>query len=362
MRLAPPVSSSREGVNFLMRSIIRPAALLLSVSAVGRSQQPITRQQAVEAAVTRGARAAVARADTLVGAAQLLSARQWDNPSLSASYTKSTPNYHEIVDLPLDISGARAARIRSAEALRLASQYRFRFERAAAALDADTTYTRALAAQEHVRLARRTAKDADSLRRMAIVRRDAGDASELDVLLATVNAGQAANLAAADSLTFVSTLFDLQSVMGLDTSGIAVTPVDSLTLPPAATGNAPLRTLPVAAAEQALTAAELSVRAQRRSIFAPFSIQAGIEHGDPSEKGILPTVGVSIPLPILNRNRGPIALAEGFDDEPLLPKLRGHALLVLQVWGDVPTRQFSNSEDPHVFSFELVCWGMAIWG
>src|SRR5205823_9349528 len=184
MRLAPPVSSSREGVNFLMRSIIRPAALLLSVSAVGRSQQPITRQQAVEAAVTRGARAAVARADTLVGAAQLLSARQWDNPSLSASYTKSTPNYHEIVDLPLDISGARAARIRSAEALRLASQYRFRLERAAAVLDADTTYTRALAAFEHVRLARRTAKDADSLRRMAIVRRDAGDASELDVLLA----------------------------------------------------------------------------------------------------------------------------------------------------------------------------------
>jgi cobalt-zinc-cadmium efflux system outer membrane protein len=252
----------------------------------------------------------VARADTLVGSAQLLSARQWDNPSVSATYSKSTPNYHEIVDLPLDITGARSARIRSAQALRLASQYRFRFERAAAALDADTTYTRALAAFEHVRLARRNAKDADSLRRMAIVRRDAGDASELDVLLATVNAGQAANLAAGDSLTYVSTLFDLQAVMGLDTSGVAVTPVDSLTLPPNALGATPLRTLPVAAAEQALTAAELSVRAQRRSIVAPFSIQAGIEHGDPSEPGILPTFGFSIPLPILNRNRGPIALAE----------------------------------------------------
>ena len=293
-----------------MRSIVRSTAVLLSVSAVARSQQPITRQQAVEAAVTRGARAAVARADTLVGAAQLLSARQFDNPSLSASYSKSTPNYHEIVDLPLDISGARSARIRSAEALRLASQYRFQFERAAAVLDADTTYTRALAAFEHLRLARRNAKDADSLRRMAIVRRDAGDASELDVLLATVNAGQAANLAAADSLTFISTLFDLQAVMGLDTTVVAVIPADSLTLPPAAPRNAPPRTLPIAAAEQALRAAELSVRAQRRSIFAPFSIQAGIEHGDPSEPGVLPTVGVSIPLPILNRNRGPIALAE----------------------------------------------------
>ncbi len=294
-----------------MRSFLRPAALLLFHAAVARSQQPITRRQAVESAVTRGARAAVARADTLVGAAQLLSARQFDNPSLSATYTKSTPRYHEIIDLPFDITGARSARIRSAQATRLASQYRFQFERAAAALDADTTYTRALAALEHVRLARRNAKDADSLRRMAIVRRDAGDASELDVLLATVNAGQAANLAAADSLTFVSTLFDLQAVMGLDTNAIAITPVDSLVLPAdTRAGGAPVLTLPVAAAEQALTAAELSVRAQRRSIFAPFSIQAGVEHGDPTERGILPTFGLAIPLPILNRNRGPIALAE----------------------------------------------------
>ena len=294
-----------------MRSILRRAALLLLHAAVARSQQPITRQQAVESAVARGARAAVARADTLVGAAQLRSARQFENPSLSASYTKSLPRYHEIVNLPFDITGARSARIQSAQATRLASQYRFQFERAAAALDADTTYTRALAALEHVRLARRNARDADSLRRMAIVRRDAGDASELDVLLATVNAGQAANLAAVDSLTFVSTLFDLQAVMGLDTNAIAITPSDSLVMPTdTRTGVATFVTLPVAAAEQSLTAAELSVRAQRRSIFAPFSIQTGVEHGDPSERGILPTFGVSIPLPILNRNRGAIAQAE----------------------------------------------------
>jgi cobalt-zinc-cadmium efflux system outer membrane protein len=126
-----------------------------------------------------------------------------------------------------------------------------------------------------------------------------------------LNAGQAANLAAADSLILVSTLFDLQAVMGLETTAVAVTPVDSLTLPADTRSQAaPLRALPVFAAEQALTAAELSVRAQRRSIFAPFSIQAGIEHGDPSEPGILPTFGLSIPLPILNRNRGAIAQAE----------------------------------------------------
>ena len=274
------------------------------------AQRPITRSDAVAAALDRGARAAVARADTLVGAAQLLTARQWENPGLSLTYSKSVPKYHEIVDFPLDLFGVRSARIGSAQAARLASQYRFRFERAAAALDADTTYTRALAAQEHLRLSRRNARDADSLRRMSVVRRDAGDASELDVLLANVNAGQAANQEASDSLTYVSTLFDLQTVMGLDSGRVTIAPVDSLVPPSSvATANS-TRALPVVAAEQSVAAADLSVRAQRRSIFTPLSVQAGIEHGDPSEPGILPTFGVSIPLPLLNRNRAGIAQAE----------------------------------------------------
>jgi len=280
-------------------------------SAVARGQEPVTRQQAIESAVTRGARAAVARADTLVGAAQLLTARSWDNPSLVATSSKAPPKYHAIVDLPLDITGARSTRVRAAQAGRLASQYRFEFERAAAALDADTSYTRALAALERVRLSRRNARDADSLRRMAVVRRDAGDASELDVLLATVNAGQAANLAIADSVMLISSIFDLQTVMGLDNTRIAVVPSDSLTMPPLTPPNAvPDAALPIAAARQALSAADFSVRAQRRSLFTPFSVQVGIEWGDPGVPGLLPTVGLSIPLPLLNRNRGPIALAE----------------------------------------------------
>jgi cobalt-zinc-cadmium efflux system outer membrane protein len=246
-----------------------------------------------------------------VAAAQVKTARSWDNPSLGLTYAKAPPNYHAIVDLPLDITGARSVRVRAAEAARLASRYRFEFERAAAALDADTSYTRALAALERVRLSRRNARDADSLRRMAVVRRDAGDASELDVLLATVNAGQAANLAIADSVTLISSIFDLQTVMGLDTARIAIVPSDSLTLPPLTPPN-PIAeaALPIAAARQALTAADLTLRAQRRSIFTPFSIQGGVEWGDPGAPGLLPTVGFSIPLPLLNRNQGPIAQAQ----------------------------------------------------
>src|SRR5213079_1358248 len=104
-------------------------------------------------------------------------------------------------DLPVDYVWLRGTRVQSAEAARAAAQYRYQFARAAIALDADTTYTRALAVLALAQLSRRTAQDADSLRRMAIARRDAGDASDLDVELATVNAGQHANVAAADSLT-----------------------------------------------------------------------------------------------------------------------------------------------------------------
>lgn len=295
-----------------MTSLARATAIFVFLfAAVARSQQPVTREQAIESAVTRGARSAVARADTLVAAAQLITARSWENPSLAASYSKDLPNYHALVDLPLDITGLRGTRVRAAQASRLASQYRFEFERAAAALDADTSYTRALAALERVRLSRRNARDADSLRRMAIIRRDAGDASELDVLLATVNAGQAANLTIADSVTLISSIFDLQAVMGLDTTRIAIVPSDSLTMPPTTPPNAVLETaLPIAAARQALSAADLSVRLQRRSLFTPFSLQAGVDWGDPGTPGLLPTFGVSIPLPLLNRNRGPIAQAE----------------------------------------------------
>jgi outer membrane protein, heavy metal efflux system len=275
---------------------------------------PISRTEAVEATVARGARLALARADTAVAFAQLLTARALQNPTLSATYSGAPPKYHLIADLPVDYPGVRRTRIQSAQLGRRAAQYRFAFERAAAALDADTTYTRALAALERARLSRRNARDADSLRGMVVARRDAGDASTLDVELATLTAGQAANVAAADSLTFLSTVLDLQTVIGLPTDRVAVVPADSLGPPPAmdGDGNAPAPAAPirVAAATLALESAALAARLQRRSILGAPSISGGIETGDPGQRGILPTFGVSLPLPLLDRNRGPIAQAE----------------------------------------------------
>lgn len=289
------------------------AAGSLSLAVPVTSQQVVTRADAINSALSRGPRLVVAGADTAAARAQVITAGAWQNPVLATQYTKSTPQIHVTLELPIDLPGVRGSRIESARASQRAAAFRFRLARAAIALDADTTFTRAQAALAHARLARRNAADADSLLRMAIARRDAGDASELDVLLATVNAGQQTNLYVADSVLAILTLEDLRTVMGLPAGTPPLIIADSLVPPPMDTNASVAGTsLSIAAASNALTAAELGVRLQRRSVLGSPSLLAGFETHDPTggETGILPTVGISFPLPLLNRNTGPIAQAE----------------------------------------------------
>ena len=271
----------------------------------------LTREAAIASALARGGRLRLAIADTASAAAQVRLAGTFENPVVSAEYTKSAPQYHLTLDLPFDYPWLRQTRVAAAQAAREASRFRYAFERAAVALDADTTYTRALAARERLRLSRRNAADADSLRRIAVARRDAGDASDLDVELATVSAGQQANVAAADSLTLVSTLLDLQTVIGATDGEPTIAISDSLTVPNDLEAGRAGVPLPVAAADAMLRSASLAVRLQRRSLFAATSISAGFETHDPGgdEKGILPVIGFAIPFPIFNRNSAQIAVA-----------------------------------------------------
>jgi cobalt-zinc-cadmium efflux system outer membrane protein len=297
-----------------MRRLLVPALIaVLPLAGASAQVAPLTRARAIEDAVARSPRAGVLLADTASAYAQLISARALPNPALSAIYSKDTPNYHVTADFPLDYLWLRGMKTQAAEFGRTAARYRYTFGRAIVALDADTTYTRALAAEAKSRLSARTAQDTDSLRRMAIARRAAGDASDLDVQLATVSAAQQANVAAADSLTAVSALLDLQAILGLPTDRVAIALADSLGDPPAdgAVTQAG-STLPVVAAEASLQSAQLSVALQHRSIWAGTGIMFGVETGDPGGTGssLLPTFGISIPLPFFDRNRGAIAQAE----------------------------------------------------
>src|SRR5216117_767889 len=229
-------------------------------------QQPVTRADAVAAALARGARAAFGRADTAAAAAVLHGARLYPNPALAATYTKDVPHYHVIADLPLDLPWLRSARIGAAASARDAARYGFAFERAAIRFDMDTTYTRALATLARARLSRRNAADADSLLKMAQLRREVGDVSDLDVRLAAVNAGQLENGAADDSLAAVQALLSLQLQMGLAADTPSITLVDSLVVPDdSGAGVRPGELLLVAAAAARLRAAERNLTFTRAS-------------------------------------------------------------------------------------------------
>lgn len=298
-------SNTVEGMRF--RLIVKVAPWLFTASLA--AQTPLTRSGAIDAALDRGARLGVAQADTAIASAALITARALPNPSLNASYSKSVPNWHLSADIPIDFPMLRDLRVRSARVGLLAAQLKLQFNRAMIVMETDTAYTRSLAARERLALSRRNALDADSLLHMVERRRDAGDASELDVELARVNALQETNKAADDSLTYISTLLDLQGALGLLEGNVAIRPTDSLVAPPAAATPA-AQSLDVQSAQLSVDAANLNARLQHRSIWSQFSIQPGVEYGDPSQTGILPTIGVGIGLPLFDRNRGQIAQAE----------------------------------------------------
>lgn len=369
--------------------------LALHVPMLG-AQRPVTRADAVRAALAAGPRVALARADSALARATLLTARALPNPSLNATHSGAAPQKHLVLDVPLDLPWQRTVRIGAATAGARAARLRFLSERAAAALEVDTTYTSALGAQARFRLSRQTAHDADSLRAMTAARRSAGDASDLDVDLATVAWGQQQNVAATDSLRFMSALLTVQTLMGLPADSLAIVLVDTLRLGPAETrtlleatdsamvvappptleaaalalpsatpttapggGRAgmrastvttapnpgmstpgataagtfvpavpsiatsgpagspaagfPGRTPSIAAAEATLQAADLNIARERRSVYGVTAVQLGVEWGDPTvapaDNEKLYLFGLSIPLPLFNRNQGAIAQA-----------------------------------------------------
>jgi cobalt-zinc-cadmium efflux system outer membrane protein len=284
---------------------------LLPAVAVAQTAS-LTRARAIEDVLSRSPRSQVLVADTAVALAASITARTTPNPNLTLDYSKDTPNYHIIADYPLGSLFNRGIRVDAARFGRDAARYRYQLGRALVALDADTSYTRALAATEKSRLSARTAQDADSLRAMAIARRNAGDASELDVQLATVSAAQLGNAAASDSLDAYSALLELQALLGLPTDRRVIQLADSLGDPPAVDTSKAGSLLSIAAADAALKSAILSARVQRRSLWNSTGITFGVETHDPGGNGnaLLPTFGVALPLPFFDRNHGPIAEAE----------------------------------------------------
>src|SRR5205807_3989048 len=92
----------------------------------------------------------------------------------------------------------------------------------------------------------------------------------------------------------------------------------SLVPPPPPTDSAPApagEPLRVAAAAASLRSSERALTLAHRSVLPAPSLQAGFDQGDPTgPSGRLPVIGVSLSLPLFNRNGGEIAQATAARD------------------------------------------------
>ena len=337
--------------------------LLLMSNAAGAAAQraslmPITRDSAVSLALARGSRSALANATARSASAKVRAAGAIANPLLSASYSKAIPQYHATVDIPLDFLTLRSLRVASARSASEAATIRLAFERASIRLDVDTSYTIAAAKRARAVLSLRNAADAESLLVVARVRRSAGDASDLDVDVASINAGRTRNVAVADSAEAVGAVLDLQQALGLAASEQLITVADSLEVPlvdssllmdtTRAANSAP--TLSVAAAQRDLQSADQALALERRNVWSGLALQAGVENHDPTgaEPGLLPTVGVSVPLPLFNQGQGAVAVAQAERDRArveLATAERESAALIARAKRDLATSLMRVARD-----------------
>jgi len=135
------------------------------------------------------------------------------------------------------------------------------------------------------------------------------------VRLAAVNAGQLENAAVDDSLAAVDAVLAVQLAMGQAGEERTIALADSLAPPTDSFAVAAGEPLPVAQAAASLRSAERTLTFVHRSLFAP-SFEVGVEAKDPtgSEPGLLPTFGISLPIPLFNWSGGEAAQAAAARD------------------------------------------------
>lgn len=131
-----------------------------------------------------------------------------------------------------------------------------------------------------------------------------------------MNQGQFHARATQDSLARVLTMLGLQRELQLPVDRMRVALLDSLDgvllaeLSPSDSTDGQRHTpLPVAIATQAREATAAAVALERRRLLGVPAVSFGVERNTAGDQRLLPTIGLSLPLPLLNR-RGDIEIAQ----------------------------------------------------
>ncbi|HET6567264.1 MAG TPA: TolC family protein [Rhodothermales bacterium] len=311
-------ANSRTGrswvTNRRVRCLAGVALVCLIATAPASAQHRVSLPEAVAAAEANAPRIAAAKADSAAAQADVVIARAFPNPNLSLGYSKSVPRHHVELEQPLEYPGLRSARIEAARMAAHASEALLDAERASVRHDAEVAYVRAVASEAAFDLSRQNSHAAQELLRIARARQKAGDASDLDVELAEITIGQLRATMLTDSLTAVNAKLDLQTLMGLPLDSVVIAMADSLNEIPLPVAPHPATALRISAARSQADAQAAQLAVARRSRIPVPAIRVGFEQGDPSEKGLLPTLGIAIPSPIFYHGSGEVNRARAEAD------------------------------------------------
>ncbi len=273
---------------------------------------PLTYESALELALARNLDLEAAKRQRAIREAAVRASRQLPNPDLSAETARDTPHQAVALAVPIEIGGKRSRRIALAtEEISLAES---NVQRAARVVRRDLreAFYSLVAANERVRLTQGALDIARRLREIAQARVDTGAAPRLELMQADLGVARAEadlDLARGSEIAFRATL-----------NGV-------LNLPPqhalVVAGNLYDDRSPPAYEEALLLASrsntdltsfdrQIAIEGRRTDLLraerVPTPIfSVGADFNAPGEFDVGPRAGVSIGLPLFNRNQGEIA-------------------------------------------------------
>ena len=327
-----PDTSPRRGLAAWARLIPWPLLAAVMALAAPSFAQEVTLEEAVQRALANHPDLRVAEAELRAAEGELRGARTYPfNPEVSGSGGRESnpgdPSRGSAVEFSFDQTlelGKRGPRISAAEARRAAAQARVDQVRVAVLAGARRAYLLSVAARDRVRTTREAESVADELRTFAAERLQLGAGTQLESNVAAAAAGRARadRLVAERRLRLA--LADLATSIAAPPGELPEPTGPFPTLPPspgtleefvgrALSQRADLR----AARHERLAAASDLTLAQRLAIPDPvFGVQWGranhpLGEGSPQERTLL--FGVTLPLPIFNRNQGGVAVARALE-------------------------------------------------
>jgi cobalt-zinc-cadmium efflux system outer membrane protein len=249
----------------------------------------------------------------LVGAEVLLRQSPWLDVAAGPRFrpNDTIPDAEVSLGIPLEIYGRRGAEIDAARGAIARDESLVGTSQQQALAEALAAYYRALRATAEDRWARQQLDLTTALLRTAERRRDAGEIGDPDVALLRVSAARARRAVTTTEANREMSVTALKGILGIP-GDRSVEVTGELGSVSSEFTDALLRTAPtdrpeIVAADAALRASRLDVDAEQRAAWPVPVLRTTYQREEGNNVFLL---GIGLPLPIFQRNQGPIAIAQ----------------------------------------------------